>query len=206
MPRVCNECGADMTSVGIFKTSTFQAIENFYCEVCDNSINVTVKTEGGLKMLNEFVKEVHDIERDIELAKMMADDIDKVYKKHAKGSLQAQQERLEKIRNEKYHGCADAGELEELYAYGDITLEEYDAGRDWFEGQKTRTNQLSLIEQHRRNLKDLRDKWKGTVAELQEELDDIEGKPKVKKLNAFEKIEQEERAERIAALRLQDCL
>lgn len=149
---------------------------------------------------------IEQIEQEIELAKMMAMDIDKVYKKYAKGALQAQQERLEKIRNEKYHGCADAVELEELYAYGDITIEEYDAGRDWFNEQHTRMNQLSLVEQHRKNLRELRDKWKGTIAELQEELDDIEGNPKVKELNAFERLEQEERTDRIAELRLQDCL
>ncbi len=141
-----------------------------------------------------------DIERDIELAKMMADDIDKVYKKYAKGALQAQQERLEKIRNEKYHGCADAVELEELYAYGDITTEEYDAGRDWFNEQYTRMNQLSLVEQHRKNLKELRDKWKGTVNELIAELDELNGVRKDTR-TYIEKLEAQERAERYAALR-----
>ncbi len=60
MARVCNECGADMTSIAIIEQNAFQTIENFYCEECDNSINVPVKTEGGIKMLNEFVKEVHE--------------------------------------------------------------------------------------------------------------------------------------------------
>lgn len=90
--------------------------------------------------------QVDQIEQEIELAKMMAMDIDKVYKKYAKAAMQAQLNRIEKIRNEKYHGCVDVSELENLYAYDEITLEEYDVGWDWFEGQKIRTSQLSLIE------------------------------------------------------------
>ena len=147
-----------------------------------------------------------DLERDIELAKMMVEDTDKVYKKYAKAALEAQQARFIKIQDEKYHGCSNAAELHDLYGQDIITLDEYDAGRDFFDGQEKRKAQMSLIERHRKNLKELRDKWKGTAKELQEELDGLNGVIKEKPLNAFERLEQENRKERLDALRLQDCL
>lgn len=147
-----------------------------------------------------------ELERDIELAKMMAADIDKVYKKYAKAAIEAQQARFIKIQNEKYYGCSNADELHDLYGADEITLDEYDAGRDFFEGQDKRKAQMSLIEQHRKNLREIRDNWKGTVKELQEELDDLNGVIKEKPLDAFERLEQENRTERLAALRLQDSL
>ena len=140
-----------------------------------------------------------ELERDIELARMMAEDINKVYKKYAKAALQAQQERFNKIRDEKYHGCANADELHDLYGNDEITLDEYDAGRDFFDGQEIRRVQMSLIEQHRKNLKDIRDRWKGTVNELQNELDELNGAVKDKR-TYLEKLEAQERAERYAAL------
>lgn len=146
------------------------------------------------------------IEQDIELAKMMAADIDKIYKKYAKAALKAQQERFDKIRDKKYRGCSNVEELHDLYGADEITLDEYDAGRDFFEGQEKRKAQMSLIEQHRKNLKDIRDKWNGTAKELQEELDEINGVIKEKPLNAFERLEQDRRNERLAALRLQESL
>ena len=141
-----------------------------------------------------------EIEQDIELAKMMTDDMDKVYKKYAKAALKASEERLEKICNEKYHGCVSADELQNLYAYDEITLEEYDKGRDFFIEREKRKKQLSIVELHRSNLKDLRDRWKGTVKELQDELDNLNGVVKDKR-SYVEKLESEERAERYAVLR-----
>lgn len=140
-----------------------------------------------------------EIEQEIELAKMMADDIDKVYRKYAKAALEAQQERINKIRDEKYHGCSNADELHDLYGQDVITLDEYDAGRDFFDGQEIRKKQMSLVEHHRKNLKDMRDKWKGTVKELQEELNELNGVQKDTR-TYIEKLESQERAERYAAL------
>lgn len=67
---------------------------------------------------------------------------------------------------------------------------------------------MSLIEKHRKNLKEIRDNWKGTVIELQRELDELNGEKKEKqpKLNAFERLEQERHTERLAALQLQESL
>ena len=143
-----------------------------------------------------------ELERDIELAKMMASDIDKVFKKYAKAALKAEQERMEKTRTEKYKDCSTPQQLQDLYGYGEINLEEYDAGRDFFEALEERKKQLSLIELHRKNLRELRDRWKGTVKELQEELDELNGVVGAKDTrNAFERLEAEERAERYAMLR-----
>jgi len=136
--------------------------------------------------------EITNIEQEIELAKMMAADIDKVYKKYAKAALKAAQERTEKIRLEKYHGCVDVEELQNLYAYAEITLEEYDTGRDFFEEQQIRAKRLSLIEKHRQNLKDIRDRWKGTINELQQELDELNGVQKDTR-TFVEKLEAQER-------------
>lgn len=44
------------------------------------------------------MKERKKIMQDIELAKMMSEDIDKVYKKYAKSALKASEERAEKSR------------------------------------------------------------------------------------------------------------
>ena len=140
------------------------------------------------------------IEQDIELAKMMAEDIDKVYRKYSKSALRAEKERKEKIRNEKYHGCADTDELQTLYAYDEITIEEYDAGRDFFKEQVIRERQLSIVEKHRINLRELRDRWKGTINELRQEIDELNGVEKDNR-TFLEKVEHEERAERYASMK-----
>lgn len=140
-----------------------------------------------------------EIENDIVLAGMMADDLDKMYKKYAKAALEAQNERINKIREEKYHGCSNADELHDLYGQDIITLDEYDAGRDFFDGQEERKRRMSFIERHRKNLKDLRDLWRGTVKELQEELDEMNGVVKDTR-TYLEKLEAEERAERYKQL------
>lgn len=140
-----------------------------------------------------------DIEQDIELAKMMVADIDNVYKKYAKAALKASEERAEKIKNEKYHGCTTDEELQTLYGYEEITLAEYDEGRNFLAAREDRKKQLSLVEQHRKNLRDLRDRWKGTVNELQDELDELNGVVEDKR-TYLEKQEAEERAERYAQM------
>jgi hypothetical protein len=140
-----------------------------------------------------------DIEREIELAKMMAEDIDKVYKKYAKAALEAEQKKNEKIMQEQYKGCSSEAELQQIYGYGEITIDEYDAGRDFFVARDVRKSQMTLVAEHRKNLKDMRDKFKGTVNELQEELDEISGVKKDTR-TYLEKLEAKERAERVKNL------
>lgn len=141
----------------------------------------------------------NELEEEILLAEMMSIDIDKIYKKYAKSALEAEQKRVEKIKTEKYNGCSTFEELQNLYAYGEITLYEFDAGRDFLKLRDERMEQLSLVEKHRKNLKELRDKWKGTVKELQEELNEINGVIKDKR-TYVEKLEAEERSERYSLL------
>ena len=141
----------------------------------------------------------HDIGQEIELAKMMVADIDRIYKKYAKAALKAAEERTEKIRVESYHGCENLEELQNIYGFGDLTRDEYEKGVAFFESREERQNQRSLIERHRQNLKDIRDKWKGTVKELQDELDEIDGVVKDNR-TYLEKLEAEERQERCKML------
>lgn len=140
------------------------------------------------------------IEQDIILAKMMADDLNKVFKKYAKAALKASEERNEKIKNEKYHGCTSFEELQNLFGYGEITSDEFEEGQDFLQSREERKEQLSLVEQHRINLRYLRDKYKGTVKELQDELDEINGVVKDNR-TYVEKLEAEEQMERYASLK-----
>lgn len=142
----------------------------------------------------------HELEQEIELAKMMVADIDKVFKKYAKAALEAQQKRLEKIRLEKYKDCDNPNELQELYGWGELTEKEYREGLCFFEEKETRWAQLSLIEKHRKNLRDIRDRWKGTVSELQQELNELNGVEK-QQLSYVEQLEKQEREQRYAAMR-----
>jgi len=140
-----------------------------------------------------------EIEQDIELAKMMVEDIDKVFKKYAKAALNAESERTEKVKAEKYRDCINYDELHELYAYDEITIDELEAGRDFFKSREDRIKQLSFVEKHRKNIKEIRDRWKGTVIELQEELSQISGVVKDNR-TYFEKLEAEENEERYKLL------
>lgn len=141
-----------------------------------------------------------EIEQEIELAEMMAADIDKVYKKYAKAALEAEQKRLEAAKETIYMGCQDKDELQELYGFGDLTEEEYYGGIEYFDSMNTRKKQLSLIEKHRQNLKDIRNRWKGTVKELKEELEELGGVKVQQPMNYIEQLEQQERQERYLAM------
>ena len=140
-----------------------------------------------------------EIEQKIELAKMMVGDIDKLFKKYAKAALASEQSRVEKIRSEKYKGCDDIRELQDLYGYEELIEEEYREGIEFLNGREDCKRQLSLIEKHRKNLREIRDMWKGTISELQEELNKLNGVVKDTR-NAFEKLESEERAERYRSM------
>jgi len=119
------------------------------------------------------VNKKQQIEQEIELAKMMVKDIDNVFRKYAKAAMTAAAERKEVIRKKKYRECENKGELQELYGWGGLTEEAYYAGLDFFDDLELSKNRLSLIEQHRKNLQEIRDRWKGTVNELREELEEL---------------------------------
>lgn len=143
-----------------------------------------------------------EIEQEIELAKMMVADMDKVFKKYAKAAIEAEQKRQEKVRSEKYKDCDTGAELQELYGWGEITEDEYRSGLEFFDNKENRLKQLSLVEKHRKNLKEIRDRWKGTITELQQELgiDELNGVKK-EQLTYVEQLEIEERNKRYASMR-----
>jgi hypothetical protein len=143
-----------------------------------------------------------EIEQEIELANMMVADLDKIFKKYAKAAQAASEARLESIRCKKYMGCENKQELIDLYGFGDLTRDEYYAGIEFFDGKETRKKQLSLIERHRKNIKDIRDRWKGTVIELQDELNELDGVKSGKPMSYLEQLERQERQERFEAMKL----
>ena len=75
MPRVCNECGADMESIMIFRDEeTGYMREKFYCAECDNSIMVPIKPVESssthlLKTWTEYFQEVWDGNKTFEFRK-----------------------------------------------------------------------------------------------------------------------------------------
>lgn len=140
-----------------------------------------------------------EVEQELELAEMMVADLDKVFKKYAKSAQIEFDKRQEKIKSTKYFECSDVVDLQEFYGYGNITEEEYYAGLDFFKELELSKSRKSLIELHRQNIKEIRDKWKGTVKELQTELDEINGVVKDNR-TYVEKLEAEERAERYSSL------
>lgn len=137
-----------------------------------------------------------EIKQKIELAQMMVADLDKIFKKYAKAALAAAEARAEKIRQTKYMGCENPRELQDLYGFGDMSQTEYEAGLDFFREREVEKSRQSLIELHRKNVKELRDRWKGTVIELQDELDELNGVEKGKPLTFIEQLEAKERQER----------
>lgn len=131
-----------------------------------------------------------EIERELEIAKLMVADLEKLWKSYAKKALQAKQERETRQIKKGFLNCETREELIDLYGYGEINDETYQRGLDYFDNPEK--PELSIIELHRRNIKELLNGWKGTVKELQEELT-----PTVKQSeNLFEKMDRLEREER----------
>lgn len=131
-----------------------------------------------------------EIEQERVLAQLMVDDLDRLYKKYQKSAYKAQKEREAKRIEKEFKGCKSAQELQDLYGYGDITIDELERGIEYFRQDKV---QYSTIELHRKNIKELRDRWRGTVNELKEELNELLG---VEKLSYVEELELSEREER----------
>lgn len=133
---------------------------------------------------------MNPIEEELELAKLMVKDLEKLWKSYAKKALQARQERETNQVKKGFHDCETKEELIDLYGYGDIDSETYQRGLSYFDTPDK--PKLSTIELHRKNIKDMLNRWKGTVNELKEELN-----PSVKDTeNIFEKMDRLEREER----------
>lgn len=137
-----------------------------------------------------------EIERELELAKLMAADLEKLWKSYAKKALASKQEREYKQRK---RGFLEYDRVEDLIdAWGGAYIDEdtYYRGLAYFEAQN-KPPELSVIEAHRKNIKDLLERWKGTIRELDEELCPPNKGPKE---NAFEKMARLEREERYRSL------
>ena len=137
--------------------------------------------------MNSMEKE---IVLELELAKLMVKDLEKLWKTYAKKALQAKQEREMRQVKKGFLDCETKAELVDLYGYGEIDEDTYNRGLDYFDNPEK--PELSTIELHRKNIKEILSRWKGTVMELQYELN-----PPVEDTeNAFDKAARLEREER----------
>lgn len=147
------------------------------------------KSEPKLLMFKK-TQETGSIEEDLELAKLMVSDLEKLWNSYAKKALQAKQERETKQAKKGFLDCETKEELIDLYGYGDIDEETYQRGLDYFDNPEK--PKLSVIELHRKNIKELLGRWQGTVKELQEELN-----PQIPQTETvFEKMDRLDREER----------
>ena len=113
--------------------------------------------------MNSMEKE---IELELELAKLMVKDLEKLWKSYAKKALQAKQERETRQVKKGFMDCETREELIDLYGYGEIDEDTYNRGLDYFDNPEK--PEMSTIELHRKNIKEILSRWKGTVIELQD--------------------------------------
>lgn len=139
--------------------------------------------------------EKQEIRNDIVISEMLIKDLNKVWKSYAKKALIAKQERELKQEKKGFLDCETERELIDLYGWGEIDEETYRRGLDYFQ-KINKPPELSIVEKYRKRLKELISREKGTIIELNEELNPTE---KVPEENAFEKYERLEREERYQA-------
>lgn len=141
-----------------------------------------------------------EIEREIELAKLMAKDLEKLWKSYAKKAQAAKEERERRQEKKGFLEYKTREELVEAYGWGVIDEDTYRRGLEYFENLK-KPPERSVIEIHRSRIKELVNRYKGTIIELEDELNPPE---KEREENAFEKRERELREERVEAMNLTD--
>ena len=137
-----------------------------------------------------------EIKQEIELAELMVKDLEKLWKSYAKKAQAAKEERERRQEKKGFLEYETLEQLIEAYGWGYIDEETYNRGRQYFEDLK-KPPERSIIEIHRSRIKELVNRYKGTVIELEEELNPPEKK---REENAFEKREREIREERVAAM------
>ena len=143
-----------------------------------------------------------EILQEIELAELLVKDLEKAWKSYAKKALEAKQERETKQEKKGFLEYETKEELIEAYGYDSIDEETYYRGLEYFENLK-KPPELSTIEKHREVLKSMINNAKGTIKELNEELEPEEKKHVE---TAFERAERLEREEKLSALRLNETL
>lgn len=145
---------------------------------------------------------IAQIKEEIILSEMLAKDLERLWKSYAKKALVAKQERELKQEKNGFLECETEQELIDLYGYGDIDDETYYCGLDYFKNLK-KPPELSAIEKYRTKLKELINREKGTIIELNEELSPTEKQPEE---NAFARYDRLRRKERVEELRLAEAL
>lgn len=145
-------------------------------------------------------KIIIELELELEAATLMVKDLDKLWKSYAKKALMAKQER--ELRQEKkgFLEYENENELADGYGWAEIDEDTYNRGIEYFENLK-KPPVLSVIEQHRKNVLELLNLWKGTVSELRNELHPTEIIPEE---NAFDKLARLEREERFQEMKNAD--
>jgi len=145
---------------------------------------------------------VQEIKEEIALSEMFLKDLEKLWKSYAKKALVAKQERELKQEKKGFLNCETIQELIDLYGYGEIDKETYYCGLDYF-NSLNKPPELSIVEKYRAKLKELINREKGTIKELNEELNPVEKQPEE---NAFDRFDRLKREERNQALKLSDAL
>lgn len=143
-----------------------------------------------------------EIKRELELAELMVKDLKRLWQSYAKKAFAAKQERELKQDKKGFLDYETVEELQEGYGWAMIDDETYQRGIEFFENLK-KPPQKSIVEGHRANIKELINRYEGTVIELKSELNPIE---KAKEENAFQKRERELREQKHSALVLSDAL
>ena len=130
-----------------------------------------------------------EIERELGLATLMVKDLQKLWSSYSKKALIAKEER--ELRQEKkgFMDCENEYELMEAYGSDYIDEETYRRGLDYFENAK-KPPTLSVVETHRKRIREYLDLWKGTVNERNEELCANEKQPEE---DIFDKLARTER-------------
>ncbi len=143
-----------------------------------------------------------EIQEEIEMAELMVKDLTKIWKSYAKKALEAKTERELKQEKKGFLDCENENELQELYGFGEIDDDTYHRGLEYFKNAK-KPPKLSVIERHRKRVKDLLDNEKGTLIELKRELEPEEAKQEE---NGFEYYDRINREKRNGELRTQEVM
>lgn len=143
-----------------------------------------------------------EIEREIELAKLMVKDLKKLWSSYATKAFLAKQERESRQAKKGFLEYETVEELIDAWGGAYIDEDTYYRGIEYFENLN-KPPQQSVIEQHRTNIKEILNRYEGTLLELNDELNPP---TKVKEENAFERRERELRDERCKNITLNELL
>lgn len=143
-----------------------------------------------------------EMELEIEVAELMAKDLEKIWKSCAKKAQDAKLEREKRQEKKGFMDCETVAELQDAYGYDAIDEETYYRGLDYFENLK-KPPVLSVVEAYRRELREKANGYKSTANMLREELDPT---PKAYVENAFERLEREEREGKLKYMQEQEAL